>query len=312
VEKKVKDLILQQEARDFDQIYKERAQGLGSILVGTDQRVEDYFYKNPWRYDFSRQYAFGSILKDFAEFMADRKGLNILEIGCGNGWFSLNANIKNINHWDCIDISHKGVVMAEEQKHKLGVTKNSYFCASVEEYKTTKKFDVITCVNTLHHMRDLENFFKKVKAHLKPGGRVFIHDVTSDLFSETNGAFVLLLRTIFNLNDKIKYFEGFKSASLSKRLEEIVYEWQQETDKGKQSCCDHFLSSKELKAVLDRKFRRISYKEEGGILMRFLGGLRGEKQALREIAKELIDLEELFLLKKIITPYTYTFIGKLK
>ena len=308
----MKDPILQQEARDFDEIYKARAQGLRSVLVGKDERLEDYFYKNPWRYDFSRQYAFGSVLKDFTQLIGHRKGLDILEIGCGNGWFSLNANIKNSNHWDCFDISHSGIAMAEEQKHKLGITKNSYFCSSVEDFKSAKKYDIITCVCTLHHLRDLGIFFKKVKAHLKPKGRIFVHDVTSDLFSETNGAFVLFLRTIFNVNDKVKYFEGFKSADLSQRLESIVHEWQEETDGGKQSCCDHFHGSKELKAFLDRKFCKLEYSERSGILMRFLGGLRGEKRVLRKTAQALINLEKMLLQKKIITPYTYTFIGKLK
>ncbi len=308
----MKDRVLRQEARDFDRIYKERSRGVKSILVAHDERIEYYFYKNPWRYDFSRQYAFGNALKDLEQIVRTKKNINILDIGCGNGWFSLNANIRNRNHWDCIDLSKRGILTAEKYKSKLVIDKNSYFYTSLENYNVAKKYDVITCVNTLHHLRNLETFFKKVRAHLKHNGTIFIHDVSSDIFSETNGAFVLLLRTIFNFGNKIKYFEGFKSLNISKRLEMIIHEWQNETDEGKQSYCDHRHSSEEIKSFLCRKFRKTYYKEEGGILMRFLGGLRGKKRALRKISRELIDLEKTLLMKKIIAPYTYTFIGKLK
>jgi len=55
---------LSKEAKDFDKINKERFKHVKSILIN-DERVEDYFYKNPWRYDFSRKYAFENIIKEF-------------------------------------------------------------------------------------------------------------------------------------------------------------------------------------------------------------------------------------------------------
>jgi len=52
------------EAEDFDNINKERYENVKSILIDND-RIETYYFKNPWRYNFSRKYAFGRIIDDF-------------------------------------------------------------------------------------------------------------------------------------------------------------------------------------------------------------------------------------------------------
>ena len=55
---------LRKESRDFDIINEKRSVNVKSILVD-DTRIEEFFYKNPWRYDFSRKYAFGIVLEEF-------------------------------------------------------------------------------------------------------------------------------------------------------------------------------------------------------------------------------------------------------
>jgi len=309
--KSKKNINLKREAVDFDLIYKERFENMKSILIN-NERVEDYFYKNPWRYSFSREYAFGSILRDFRQVKGKRKGLRILDIGCGNGWFSLNANINNIDHWDCIDISSEAIAVANKYKKRTDITKNSYRIEKLESFRGNKKYDIITCVNTLHHLTNLNLFYSKIKDYLKPGGKIFIHDVSPDLFLEMNGIFVLLIRKILRFTDKVKYFEDFKTSDIQVNLKKIIYEWQNETDDLKQSHHDHYHSTPEIVSFLRNKFVEVSYKQQGGILMRLLGGLRGDMFELKRLARELIAFEKLLIDRRLITPYNYTFIGKIK
>lgn len=194
----------------------------------------------------------------------------------------------------------------------MGVTNNVYSVKSFEDFQENKKYDIIICVNTLHHLLDLELFYTKIKEHLKQDGKIFIHDVCSDLFSEINGVFVLFLRTILRYTDNIKYFEKFKNENLNNRLDNIVLEWQNETEDTKQSYNDHCHSTEEIIDFITGKFTEILYKQYGGILMRLLSGLRGEVSNLEKLSEKLIEIENFLLHKKIIKPYTYTFIGQLK
>lgn len=307
-----KNIGLKRETKDFDLIYKERSKNVKSILIG-DERVEDYFYKNPWRYSFSRKYAFGMIIQEFRKLKeVDRGGLHILDIGCGNGWFSINANLDNKNHWDCIDISPKAISVAKKYKKDLNITNNSYYVKSLEGFKKNKKYDIVTCVNTLHHLTDLNIFYLRVKGHLKPNGKIFVHDVSPDLFSEVNAVFVLLIRTVLGFTHEVQYFEDFTTSDISEQLEAIIYEWQNETDNKKQSYYDHYHPTQEIIAFLKNKFAEISYKQHGGILMRLLGGLRGEMSLLKRLSEQLMTLEKLLIDKRLIGPYNYTFIGELR
>ena len=161
---KQKKADLEKEARDFDLINKERSKNIKSILID-NERLEDYFYKNPWRYDFSRKYAFGNIIEEFKR-ITNKDGLNILDIGFGNGWFSINANLENKNYWECIDISTEAISTAEIYRNKFAINKNSYYINSLENFKSNKQYDIITCINTLHHLTNLDIFCSKIKKYL--------------------------------------------------------------------------------------------------------------------------------------------------
>ena len=142
--------------------------------------------------------------------------------------------------------------------------------------------------------------------------KIFISDVSPDLFLETNGLFVLLIMTILRFTKNIYYFEDLKISNINLELEKIIFEWQNETDNLDQSYHDHYHSTQEIVNFLKDNFSGILYKEYGGILMRLLGGLRGKISLLKELSEKLIGFEKLLLDKKIIGPYSYTFIGKLK
>lgn len=305
------ELELELEAKEFDAINDERSKNIQSIIV-FDDRVESYFYKNTWRYPITRDYAFGTVLNQFSELIKNEKNeLNILEIGCGNGWFSINANLKNKHKWFSFDISKVAIDNANKSKEKYGLTKNNYAVESLENFATNEKFDYVVCVNSLHHLTDLELFYTKVRQYLKPEGKLFINDVCSDYFDTNNAILVLIIRTILQETEKINYFEKFRTNDFDKQIEGLLLEWQNETDDIKQSVHDHAHTSDEILWILNNQFMKIDYKLNSSFLMRLLGGLRGKNEDIENLIKQLIRIEKSLLERKLVQPYTYTFIGKI-
>jgi 2-polyprenyl-3-methyl-5-hydroxy-6-metoxy-1,4-benzoquinol methylase len=297
---------LRNEAKAFDGVYKERFKRMESILLD-DDRIEDYFYKNPWRYGFSRRYAFNRIIEQFNRVIPQKPGLSILEIGCGNGWFSINANISNKNKWDCFDVS-LGAITTSRLYAKRYQSTNAYRVASLENFRSRKKYDVIACVNTLHHIRDLTDFSKTINTYLKHDGLIFIHDVSPDYFGMRNASYVLTIQLLLSLTGQF-YQSDTPGNDFQKNIGRIIQEWQNETEDVKQSVNDHVRGTDDILAFLNRSFRKIHYSANaGGILMRLLGGIRGENS--EAIGNMLINLENYLLEQQLISPYTYCFVAK--
>ena len=92
----------------------------------------------------------------------------------------------------------------------------------------------------------------------------------------------------------------------------FILEWQNETEDTKQSYNDHCHSTEEIIDFVIGKFTEIWYKQYSGILMRVLGGLRGEVSNLEKLSELLMEIENFLLHKKNSKPYTNTITGQLK
>lgn len=293
------------EAKDFDRIYRSRLKGMNSILLSND-RVEKYFFKNPWRFGFSRIYAFKSIIDRFNEVVGRKTGQRILEVGCGNGWFSINANLDNQNEWECFDVSRMAIRVARYYAKKNKVL-NIYNVFSVNDFKSKQKYEVIVCINTLHHFDNLNAFKKLVNSYLKKNGLIFLYDACPDRFNTNNAACVLIIELLLT-ELGLYYLKADVRGNIADMLEKILFEWKNETEDKKQSVNDHYYPTDYILNFLNKTFKKIQYSEHGGILIRLLGGLRIKHP--EKIVKRLIEAEELLLKKGIISPHSYCFIGK--
>ena len=100
------------------------------------------------------------------------KEFNLLDVGCGKGFFVHECIKAGINAQG-IDVSNSGIKYAVEQ---LNVKAE---CCSIEDVASTasynKIFDVVTLWATIEHVPDALKLFKSINICLKPGG-VFILD----------------------------------------------------------------------------------------------------------------------------------------
>ncbi len=111
-------------------------------------------------------------------FLGDITGQTIMDIGAGTGYFSFRlaeAGAKVI----AADVDDRFQQYIADKKAELGVTdeqvelrKIPYDVPSLAE----EEADMVLIVNTYHHIEDRSSYFKKVKAGLKPDGRLVVID----------------------------------------------------------------------------------------------------------------------------------------
>ena len=109
------------------------------------------------------------------------KDLDILDIGCGGGLLSeplsrLGAKVVGI------DASEKNIKIAKAhlKKSKLKI---NYICATPENLKIKKKFDIILNMEIVEHVENVDLFINKSSSFLKKNGLMFIATINKTIKS---------------------------------------------------------------------------------------------------------------------------------
>ena len=129
------------------------------------------------------KYIKDNIIKNFKlnSTVKPLKKINILDIGCGGGLLTepmcrLGANVVGI------DASQKNIDIAKFHAKKNGL-KINYLCATPEDLKIKKKFDVILNMEIVEHVENVNFFLKKSSELLKKNGLMFIATLNKTLKS---------------------------------------------------------------------------------------------------------------------------------
>jgi ubiquinone/menaquinone biosynthesis C-methylase UbiE len=106
-----------------------------------------------------------------------------LDMGCGTGWGVRYAAslVKNRGTFYGIDISSK---MIEKADKNCGGCENIYFYKADAAALPFENdfFDFIICTSSFHHYFNPSKVLDEVYRVLKPGGKIYIADVTTDGF----------------------------------------------------------------------------------------------------------------------------------
>lgn len=154
-------------------------------------------------------------------------GDRVLELGCYNGWFTLEMARKGASI-DAHDISKGAIEIAK--KYYLKRKKQERFNGSITYFVTdlnfpnfpTKTYDVVVIRNVLHHLINLEDLFRALNKSLRKNGKILVDDAipSGKLEALISGAFLFLLPTDIPYKDKLK--RVFKQGQILKRTQGLI------------------------------------------------------------------------------------------
>ena len=105
----------------------------------------------------------------FDELLGNLTNLRILDLGCGNAGFGLEALQQGCGSYLGIDGSTN---MAAAAKQKLAGTQGKVIQASIESWNyPSGQFDLVTSRLALHYIQEIEPVFVRVNQALVEGGR---------------------------------------------------------------------------------------------------------------------------------------------
>jgi len=123
----------------------------------------------------------------FDELVGNLANLSILDLGCGNAAFGLEALQQGCYLYVGIDGSHR---MVKAAKEKLTGTLGKILQASIEAWDyLSQQFDLVTSRLALHYVQEIEPVFAKVYQALIGGGR-FIFSIEHPVITSCDRAWL--------------------------------------------------------------------------------------------------------------------------
>ncbi len=154
-------------------------------------------------------------------------GDKVLELGCYNGWFSLEMARKGAFVY-AHDISSNAISVAKTYyKKRKGIESFngtiSYFITDLNFPNFARNsFNKIVIRNVLHHLINLDELYKKLFEILNPGGLILIDDAlpAGKLEAFIAGVLLFLLPSDIPYSQKIK--RVFKKGNILKRTQGLI------------------------------------------------------------------------------------------
>ena len=110
------------------------------------------------------------------EYLSNKnRTLDILEVGCGNGW--LCSQLSTIDHANITGIDINNIALEQAQKVFANLTNVEFLCAEISEQKIRlRKFDIIVFAASIQYFRSLNEILADALKLLKPAGEIHILD----------------------------------------------------------------------------------------------------------------------------------------
>ena len=105
----------------------------------------------------------------------------VADLGAGTGYFSARlANMLPQGRVYAVDIEPDMVKYLGERAKREGLKNLVPVAAAPDDPRLPEKVDLVLLVDVYHHIEDRVSYFRKLRAALRPGGRVAIIDFRLD------------------------------------------------------------------------------------------------------------------------------------
>ena len=277
------------------------------------------FFNNPWREPKFFEIQWMPIIKKIInEINKSKIKKNILEVGCGTGFLSLEM-ARNKNYVTGIDLSGESINLAKKYSNKkINKKVNKYITyirGDANTYKFSEKYDFLIFYRSLHHFKNLDKLFKNLSNYLNPNCKIIICEPLRKNFSRENAIYAnifrLFLPTWQNFSSKIpkKIDIKFIKNSENKILRE--YKYKSNKNKFVQSPMDNSTDNpKKLLKHLKNFFliHKITYFD--AFIDKIIGGLRGPNRFL--LGNLLKQFDNYLIKEKVLKGSTIFLTGRLK
>jgi len=110
------------------------------------------------------------------------KGMNILDLGCGTGWGSIDiaSKLEGTGKVIGLDLSEKMIEQAEQKLAKISCDNVEFKVGSGSSLDYDSYFNYVLSTNAFHHFEQKEEIFSKVWKSLKNNGVFIIQDICDD------------------------------------------------------------------------------------------------------------------------------------
>ncbi len=140
----------------------------------------------------------------FMKSMLPQPAQTILEVGCGNGYLTLEL-ARDGHNVIGIDLSADIIEVAERSRaahpDPPGFGNLRYLCTDVNTYQAPNaSFDTVIFNRALHHMHDLQQTMATVTRLLKQGGRIICQDYAYDRFDARTASWLYQMQRLLFLS----------------------------------------------------------------------------------------------------------------
>ena len=99
------------------------------------------------------------------------KGKSVLDIACGVGYSGPKFIEAGAVNYDGVDINEN---LIEYAKNNYSSESINYLVGDICKFSNNKMYDLITCYETIEHVKNYEDAIKNLHSLLKPGGLLLI------------------------------------------------------------------------------------------------------------------------------------------
>jgi len=107
------------------------------------------------------------------KLIGDPRGLTVLDVGCGEGFYTRMVRERGAAHVTGIDLSHRMIELArtQEAQQRLGI---EYVVGDARELPATRQFDLVIAayvLNYAHDPQELQMMYDGLGRCVRTGGR---------------------------------------------------------------------------------------------------------------------------------------------